>query len=467
MKSIKRKILFPFILIIVITPIITLIVFNFFIRNNIDNGVVTQLKKTVTTTQQLIKSELSATIYETDQDKVDESLANLNRILRTSKIAVNTELLLFKETGEMLYPIDYTNTFLNEDIIGKVRDNLKSLSIVDIHKINVNGEKYIVMGYKMTQLPLANIPYIAFISSMNIYDPLFFNTNVFLITIMLLGIVIGALLTYRIAFNVEKPMKDLCIATGKIGEHKKFALEGQSDISEIAKLSDSILIMSKRIDAYDVAQKAFLQNASHEIKTPLMSIQGYAEGLEKGLFQDPKKAGSIITQESQRLNKLLTELLILSRIENQNYDMEMEKTSLNEVMKEHIQRLEGIAAKENKKINFLETNEPLYIAYNDTLFSQCFTNVVTNAIRYAVNTVTITIYRNDSDAVIEVEDDGKGIKEEDISNIFDRFFKGENGQFGLGLAIAKSAIEAMRGAITAANTGSGAIFTISVPLWKE
>ncbi|MHB1483595.1 MAG: sensor histidine kinase [Saccharofermentanales bacterium] len=467
MKSIKRKILFPFILIIVMTPVITLAAFNIFIRNYIDNGVETQLEKTVMTTQQLIKAELSGTIYETDKDKISESLSNLNRILRTSKIAVNTELLLYKESGELLYPINYNNTFLNEDIIGKVRDNLKNLNIETSQKINIDGEKFIVMGYKLTQLPLENVPYIAFISSMDVSDPLFFNTNVVLIAIMLLGIVIGALLSYRIAQKVEKPVKELCVATEKIGQHKEFVLGHKSDIEEIALLSDSILKMSRRIDAYDSAQKAFLQNASHEIKTPLMSIQGYAEGIEKGLFPDPKKAGSIITQESQRLNRLLTNLLILSRIENQNYDMELEKTSLNEVMKEYIQRLEGIAIKENKKIHFTESKVPLFVPFNDTLFSQSIMNILSNAVRYATKAVSISIHSENGNAIIDVEDDGPGLKEKDLPHIFERFYKGEKGQFGLGLAISKSAIEAMKGSIKAANTETGAKFIIAIPMWKD
>jgi len=467
MKSIKRKILLPFILILTVTPIITLGIFNVLIRNYMDSGIKTQLRNTVMTTQVLIKTELSETIYETDQEKINQSISNLNRILRTSKIALNTELLLYKESGEMIYPVDYKDTFLEADLIGAVRKDLSVLSVENIEEIKANGKKFIVMGYKLTELPLANIPYIVFISSMDVSDPIFQIINIVLILVMFLGIGLGALLAYRIANGVSKPMKELCEATKRIGERKEFVVEHQSDIQEMATLSDSILMMSRRIEAYDRAQKAFLQNASHELKTPLMSIQGYAEGIETGLFPDAGEAGTIIKEESQKLNRLLTELLILSRIENQNYDTEFEKVSLNEIMKEYLQRLNGIALKEKKTVRYSDTGPIPAVAYNESLFSQCFMNVASNAIRYASNTVTISLTNTDKEAVIEVADDGEGLEEKDIPHLFERFYKGQKGQFGLGLAIAKSAIEAMNGTIQAFNLSGGAKFVITLPLWKD
>jgi two-component system sensor histidine kinase CssS len=466
-KSMKKRILIPFLLVLAITPVITLGIFNILIRGYMNDGITTQLKNTVVTTQVLIKTELSQTIYETDQDKVNQSISNLNRILRTSKIALNTELLLFKATGEMIYPASYENTFLEADLISEVQAHLETLNVEDAVPIISNGNEFIVMGYKLTQLPLSDIPYIVFISSMDIYAPVFRTINMILIAVMFLGIIVGTFFAYHIAGRVASPVKELCDATRKIGERKNFTLEHQTDVSEIAELSDSILMMSRRLEAYDKAQKAFLQNASHELKTPLMSIQGYAEGIESGIFPDEKKAGAIIKEESRKLNQLLTELLILSRIENQNYDQDTEKAMLNEIIKEFLQRGEGIALKEKKRIRYLEDTGNPAIAYNESLFTQCFMNVLCNAIRYASQEVTVRVSGNDKEAVIEVTDDRKGLEEKDIPRLFERFYKGAEGQSGLGLAIAKSAVEAMNGTILAANGEKGAKFTLILPLWRE
>lgn len=467
MKSIKKSILVPFLLILAITPAFTLGMFNILIRNYIDNGVKTQLKNTVRTTQVLIKTELSDTLYETDQDKIDQSLAELNHILGTSKIALNTELLIYKETGELIYPVDYSETFLTDRLIGDVRKNLSGLSVEDPLQVDIEGEDFIVMGYELTQLPLENIPYIVFISSMDTADPVFDIVNVILISMMFLGIGVGTLFAYRIADRVSRPVKELCDAAEKIGERKEFALSHSTDIREIDRLSESILMMSKKIETYDKAQKAFLQNASHELKTPLMSIQGYAEGIETGLFPDSKKAGNIIKEESKKLNKLLSELLILSRIENRNYDGDFEKIPLNEIIKEFLQRMEGIALKEQKTIQYNDHSELLHINYNESLFTQCFVNVLSNAIRYASRTVTVSISATATDALIEVADDGAGLEEEEIPRLFERFYKGKNGQTGLGLAIAKSAVEAMSGSIQAFNLPNGAKFILTIPLYRD
>lgn len=468
MRSIRNKLLIPFILVIIITPMITLVVFNIFVRNYINNGIITQLENTVTTTQVLIKNELSGTLYETDQVKIDQSLANLNEILRTSKIAVNTEMLLYKESGEMIYPITYDKTFINTDLIGAIRSNLAKLNTETAYSVRTgSGERYAVMGYRLTQLPLSNIPTVVFVSSMNTSDPFFKTINLFMVLLMLSGVVIGIFFSVRIAERVSRPVKELCRAAEKIGERKPFSLEHKTGISEIALLSESILTMAKQIEAYDKAQKAFLQNASHELKTPLMSIQGYAEGIEKNIFPDPAYAGNIIKEESKKLDRLLTELLILSRIENRNYDHEFEKTALNEVMKDYIRRMEGIAIRENKVITYLEPKDPVYVRFNESLFTQCLMNLASNAIRYAEKQVTVTLSKTADHARIEIADDGNGFNEKDLPHIYERFYKGEKGQFGLGLAIAKSAIEAMNGTIEACNQEKGAKFTLTVPIWKE
>jgi signal transduction histidine kinase len=195
-----------------------------------------------------------------------------------------------------------------------------------------------------------------------------------------------------------------------------------------------------------------------------MSIQGYAEGIEKGMFPDTAKAGAIISEESRKLNRLLTELLMLSRIENMNYDIVLEPAVLNEFIKEYAHTLEGLALKSGRHIRLEACSENLRIMYNETLFGQCLMNVAGNAIRYCSDEVVITVSREGGHAVITVEDDGNGLNPKDIPHVFERFYKGANGQFGLGLAIAKTAIESMSGDIRAENGSKGAVFYIRIPL---
>ncbi len=190
--------------------------------------------------------------------------------------------------------------------------------------------------------------------------------------------------------------------------------------------------MSKRLTDLDKAQKLFLQNASHEIRTPLMSIQGYAEGISKGIFSDTTKTADIICEESKRLNQLVDELLTLSRIENNTDESEFYVLNLSDVMKEVVQKIEGYALREQKKINVMLPPDVIMIKANDALLSQAMINIISN---------------------------GDGIPVQDLSHIFDRFYKGKNGNFGLGLAIVKSAILSLKGSIRAYNE-NGAVFEI-------
>ena len=190
--------------------------------------------------------------------------------------------------------------------------------------------------------------------------------------------------------------------------------------------------MSKRLTDLDKAQKLFLQNASHEIRTPLMSIQGYAEGISKGIFSDTTKSADIICVESKRLNQLVDELLTLSRIENNTDESEFYVLNLSDVMKEVVQKIEGYALREQKKINVMLPPDVIMIKANDALLSQAMINIISN---------------------------GDGIPVQDLPHIFDRFYKGKNGNFGLGLAIVKSAILSLKGSIRAYNE-NGAVFEI-------
>ena len=233
------------------------------------------------------------------------------------------------------------------------------------------------------------------------------------------------------------------------------------DTLEFKQLYDNISIMVGRLETYDKNQKTFLQNASHELRTPLMSIQGYAEGIESGIFPDTKEAAQIIKRESIRLNELVSELLTLSRYESGTYKPQWEEVNLCHLLKDYTQRLMGLAAKSEKQLELLLPEYDVMIQTDDVILSQAVINIVSNCIRYARQKVTISLEKKGGIVSLIISDDGDGIPQNDIPFIFDRFYKGKNGNFGLGLAIAKSAAELLNGRIKAYNQEQGAVFEIS------
>lgn len=216
--------------------------------------------------------------------------------------------------------------------------------------------------------------------------------------------------------------------------------------------------MSQRLKAYDNTQKQFLQNASHELRTPLMSIQGYAEGIENNIISDYKSAATIIKKESIRLNSLVTELLTLSRIENQTYKHDFTLQDVSNLLLDYIQRINGLAMKENIEIK-PKLQENLCVKIDESLFSQSIINIISNCIRYAKNIINIETFAENNNVIITISDDGEGFSNEDLPHLFERFYKGNKGNFGLGLAISYSAIKYMKGDLLAYND-NGATFKI-------
>jgi len=466
MKSLKYKILTPFLILIIVLPLLTLLIFNVTMRIYENRTARAELTNTVAEMNTVVKKELFSTLFETDTTVIDNALLNIKGSIIASKFAVNTQLLLFDKDSQLIYPQNTDGTVINADFVSTVLAQKDSIDESEnkIISINVDGQKYLMVGYKLTKLPISDVPYIVFTHSLNTSDGIIRFINIALLLIMLLGIIIGIFISNIISNRISKPVKHLCSTTDTIGRGEFITIEEKTKIKEFSLLYKSVNDMSGKLQAYDKAQKSFLQNASHELRTPLMSIQGYAEGIEKGIITDAQKAASIIGSESKRVNLIVDELLTISRIENQTYDREMEKLNLSDMLKEYVQRLDGLALKEGKQLTLNLPEAAVFVMADDTLLSQAINNIVSNCIRYAKSTINISLSIENDFAKITVVDDGKGISEADLPHIFERFYKGKEGNFGLGLAIAKSAVEYMRGSISARNNKEGAEFNISLPL---
>jgi signal transduction histidine kinase len=290
------------------------------------------------------------------------------------------------------------------------------------------------------------------------------TVNLILFVIIFLGILIAIYFSEKIAAHITAPITRLEKLSLQIGQGN-FDVSNFSipqDTLEFKQLYENISLMVERLEAYDRNQKTFLQNASHELRTPLMSIQGYAEGIENGIFPDTKEAAQIIKRESIRLNELVSELLTLSRYESGAYKPQWEEINLCHLLKDYSQRLMGLANKSGKNLSLHLPEYEVMVQIDDVLLSQVVMNIASNCLRYAKKEVSVSLKKTGNRIILRISDDGDGIPESDIPYIFDRFYKGKNGNFGLGLAIAKSAAELLNGKITACNQNKGAIFEISL-----
>lgn len=209
-------------------------------------------------------------------------------------------------------------------------------------------------------------------------------------------------------------------------------------------------------------QQTFFQNASHELKTPLMAIQGYAEGIQAGVM-DTGGAADVILEESDRMTELVEELLDISKIDMGRQRLTLSETDIRELLYDGIRAVEPIAAGNIVIVpDFPE--ESVMVSCDDTQLRRAVTNILSNGVRYARSELRLTCRADKRHVTIRIQDDGDGIAEEDLPHIFDRFYMGKSGKSGIGLALTREIIHLHKGTIRARNGDTGAVFEISIPV---
>ena len=222
----------------------------------------------------------------------------------------------------------------------------------------------------------------------------------------------------------------------------------------------------------------FVANVSHELKTPITSIQGFIETLKMtdNLDEDTKNRFlTIIENEATRLTRLIDDILLLSTIENKT-KKKVEKVDLFEVFEEVHEVINYIAKKKNIKVKYDFENKDIDLWEYSGYIRQILLNIISNAIKYTGENgkVSIKQYIKSEKVFIEVKDNGIGIPEEDIERIFERFYRVDKarsrsvGGTGLGLAITKHMVKALNGNIRVeSELGVGSKFIIELPFNQE
>ena len=210
-------------------------------------------------------------------------------------------------------------------------------------------------------------------------------------------------------------------------------------------------------------QQTFFQNASHELKTPLMAIQGYAEGIQAGVM-DTASAAEVILAESDRMTELVDELLDISKIDMGRQPLTLSEMDVRELLYDSIRAVEPTAAAGGITItpDFPET--PIMVSCDDTRLRRAVTNILSNGVRYARSELRLTCRADKRHVTIRIQDDGDGIAEADLPHIFDRFYMGKSRKSGIGLALTKEIIHLHKGTIRAYNGDGGAVFEITIPV---
>ena len=254
------------------------------------------------------------------------------------------------------------------------------------------------------------------------------------------------------------------IARGSFGEP---IVDHKAD--EIGELARSLEEMRQRLDALDRARSAFIANASHELRTPLTALGGYLELLTEGGLTEAERDEFLDTmgEQVQRLTKLATDLLDLSRLDAGGFTVAHDELELGELASDAAREMQALAARRGSAV-VAEPGAAALARGDEGRVLQVLRVLVDNAVRHTPpgSTVTLSTETTPWGASIVVSDDGPGIPPELLERVFERFFRGPGAAArgtGLGLAIARELAERMDGRLLATSTPAGTRFTLELP----
>lgn len=214
--------------------------------------------------------------------------------------------------------------------------------------------------------------------------------------------------------------------------------------------------LGRKIEENEIAKRTFFENTSHELKTPLMTISGYAEGLEKGVVTDYKKTGHIINAQTRRMSSLIEDILYISKVESGMVTLSKEKIEVDSYIQDILMPFEGVVI--NKGIDVSINLHEGYINADPDKLEHAISNLITNAIKYANNKINITY----SDNRLSIWNDGMTLSDEEIKHVFDRFYTSSKGNTGIGLALAKEIFKLHGYEVIAKNYNGGTEFIVAM-----
>jgi two-component system sensor histidine kinase VicK len=230
----------------------------------------------------------------------------------------------------------------------------------------------------------------------------------------------------------------------------------------------------------DNDRKQFVSNVSHELRTPLTSLRSYIEALSDGAWKDPEVAPGFLKvtqEETDRMIRMINELLSLSRMDSGTTRVDMELVNINEMFNYVLDRFDMILKKDDNPAKYYTikrefTKRDLWVEIDTDKFTQVLDNIMNNAIKYSPDggVVTCRLLETHNQVIISISDQGLGIPRADLNHVFDRFFRVDKarsraqGGTGLGLAISKEVVQMLGGRIWVDSVeGKGSTFYISLP----
>ena len=298
-----------------------------------------------------------------------------------------------------------------------------------------------------------------------------------LMTIFIIVAAAALIAALVFAFTLTAPIKALTRAIRRMGKGDLSARARVHTSGELKTLADSYNAMAEKIENFDQSRSQFVQNASHELKTPLATMKILLENL---IYQ-PDMPADLRTEfmqdmnhEIDRLSGIITDLLTLTQMDESTASLRMEPVDFTALCYDTVHAHQVAAGKAGLRLD-AHIAEDVILPGDASKLSQVVYNLIDNAIKYtpAGGDVTVTLTADSREAVLSVQDTGIGIPEQDAAHIFDRFYRVDKarsratGGTGLGLSIVRQMVQLHGGEITVTSVADkGSVFTVTLPVRK-
>jgi signal transduction histidine kinase len=288
----------------------------------------------------------------------------------------------------------------------------------------------------------------------------------------LVAVPLSGLVGAALARQVAHPVRRLTAASEAMarGEFDQRVAIERDD--EIGRLSRAFSAMAERVGQRDAQMRSLLANVSHDLKTPMTSITGYAQSLGDGTAspEDTGRIGEVIREEAEHVNRLLGDLLYLAEIDAGEVIRRKEDVDLAILLGRCVRRIEPSARDRDIDITFDASGLAVLRGVDGEKLERAFSNVLDNAAKFCTGggTIAVRARHENGRVVVETTNSGEAVAEGELARLFDRFFRGDRarrtvGGSGLGLAITKELVELHGGTVEASNTDAGVRFTIMLP----
>ena len=300
-----------------------------------------------------------------------------------------------------------------------------------------------------------------------------YSRSVIIIILATLSLCLGAFVTYFITKIPLRPVNNVInsfnkLASGDFSTRIKLS-RTMMRYPSIAEFSESFNAMAEELESTEMLRSDFINNFSHEFKTPIVSIAGFAKLLRKGNLTEEQKEEylQIIEEESLRLSYMATNVLNLTKLENQTILSNVAKYNLSEQIRNCVLLLENKWSAKNLDMD-IDFNE-YYIEGNSEILKEVWINLIDNAIKYTEDSgvIKITVRRKEGKIIVAITNTSATIPQEKLDKIFNKFYQTEESHSqmgnGVGLAIVKKAVELHSGSVSVESADDKTTFTVTLP----